>query len=401
MESFDQDELAQVIVSTLMQRYLIPKTKLFAFVHDRASVYYAAIRIVKVLFPGAIDVGCLSHTLDNAGALFDTPHLNHFTTLWNGICSHSLLMRKNFAKEMGESKLSHSRTRWWSLWEVQSQVFKHWEKVKTVLLNEDSTACKNSRKNAFEYLQENEKDILLQLAIVMDVGEPLILSTYLLEADIPLVFHTYDILLEVKQTFRIADYLNVSTIVERYEDSPQARKRLSDETVARADPVTSYFDEKIFGELSEQFKMFKIARFLCPTKVNYLKPTKKDVEEFSCFPFENKATLLQKMVDELPTYLALADGFKFESEDEYHQNKRERRLTIIKNEVFGILKWWKQQKTQLPTWFFVVRQLMLLQPSSAASERVFSLLNNSFSDKQTASLEDYREAAIMLQYNKR
>ncbi len=39
--------------------------------------------------------------------------------------------------------------------------------------------------------------------------------------------------------------------------------------------------------------------------------------------------------------------------------------------------------------------------SSVQSERVYSLLKNSFNEQQEASLQDYIEASIMLQYNYR
>ena len=48
-----------------------------------------------------------------------------------------------------------------------------------------------------------------------------------------------------------------------------------------------------------------------------------------------------------------------------------------------------------------VKKVVLIQPSSAASERIFSLLTNSFDDKQQNCLEDYVEASLMLQYNSR
>ena len=44
--------------------------------------------------------------------------------------------------------------------------------------------------------------------------------------------------------------------------------------------------------------------------------------------------------------------------------------------------------------------VLLVQPSSAAAERVFSLLQNSFSQRQSSSLEDYIETSLMLQYNR-
>ena len=43
----------------------------------------------------------------------------------------------------------------------------------------------------------------------------------------------------------------------------------------------------------------------------------------------------------------------------------------------------------------------LLQPSSAAAERVFSLLKNAFGEQQQSSLRDLVAATLMVQYNKR
>ena len=45
--------------------------------------------------------------------------------------------------------------------------------------------------------------------------------------------------------------------------------------------------------------------------------------------------------------------------------------------------------------------VLLVQPSSVAAERVFSLLNNAFHSQQESSLEDYLELSVMLQYNYR
>ena len=58
--------------------------------------------------------------------------------------------------------------------------------------------------------------------------------------------------------------------------------------------------------------------------------------------------------------------------------------------------------TDLPIWSSAAKQIFLVQPSSAASERVFSLLKAaSFKDQQESSLQDYVETSLMLQYNKR
>ena len=51
-------------------------------------------------------------------------------------------------------------------------------------------------------------------------------------------------------------------------------------------------------------------------------------------------------------------------------------------------------------WSSAAMQALLVQPSSAAAERAFSLLANSFGDRQQNALEDYVEASVMLHYNK-
>ena len=52
-----------------------------------------------------------------------------------------------------------------------------------------------------------------------------------------------------------------------------------------------------------------------------------------------------------------------------------------------------------PNWANVCKIILLVQPSSAAAERVFSLLQNTFSRQQSRSLEDYVAVSMMLQYN--
>ena len=61
--------------------------------------------------------------------------------------------------------------------------------------------------------------------------------------------------------------------------------------------------------------------------------------------------------------------------------------------------WWKNHAIELPNWAAVFRLVLLVQPSSAAAERVFSILQCCFNEKQRSSLEDYIELSAMLQFN--
>ena len=68
---------------------------------------------------------------------------------------------------------------------------------------------------------------------------------------------------------------------------------------------------------------------------------------------------------------------------------------------FDCLKWWKVHAKELPMWSGAAQMVLIVQPFSASSERVFSLLNSSFKDQQECSLQDYVETSLTLQYNKR
>ena len=47
-------------------------------------------------------------------------------------------------------------------------------------------------------------------------------------------------------------------------------------------------------------------------------------------------------------------------------------------------------------WSSAVMKVLLVQPSSAAAERVFSILNSTFNDSQEHALVDYLQACVML-----
>ena len=52
-------------------------------------------------------------------------------------------------------------------------------------------------------------------------------------------------------------------------------------------------------------------------------------------------------------------------------------------------------------WAKAFTLVALVRPSSAAAERVFSILSDSFSSQQHLALEDYIQLSVMLQYNDR
>ena len=141
-----------------------------------------------------------------------------------------------------------------------------------------------------------------------------------------------------------------------------------------------YFKDKFGDDTATPLNAFKAAQLYSPCKVNDIQPSAVDVDFLSSVPVFNKPSILTELKEELPAYLAKAADV-FPTTDE--------------------LEWWKYKKAFLPAWSKAAQHVLLLQPSSAAAERVFSLLNASFGTSQENTLQDYLEASLMLQYNKR
>ena len=55
----------------------------------------------------------------------------------------------------------------------------------------------------------------------------------------------------------------------------------------------------------------------------------------------------------------------------------------------------------MPVWRKAARIVLAIPPTSAASERMFSLLEAMFGKDQDATLSDLIQSALMLRYNKR
>lgn len=104
------------------------------------------------------------------------------------------------------------------------------------------------------------------------------------------------------------------------------------------------------------------------------------MEELRRFRFLDDDAIIQGLTAELPRYLAVADGADLQTEEEK-------------------LQWWSRNEANLPNWSSMVKKVLLVQPSSASAERVFSIMKNFFTNQQDAALEQTVEASVMLCYN--
>ena len=105
------------LINTLSVQYDVTSGMLLAAMDDRTSTNDVAMRTVRVVFTSAI--GCFSHMLELVGQKFCTPHLTEFSMWWISHSPKACLLWKGLT---GRPMPGYSPTRWWSRWELISQV---------------------------------------------------------------------------------------------------------------------------------------------------------------------------------------------------------------------------------------------------------------------------------------
>ena len=379
-KSVNGDELARSIISVLSVSLGIESGRLLAVMRDGASVNAAALRTVAIVYPSLLDVCCISHTLDLVGDKFKAPTVSLFFTLWVSLFAHSAKVKAKWRERTGRAMATYSKTRWWSRWEIMQQVLEQFGDVEPFLQdNADVSAA--TRAKLLEILHDPQQLLLLkvELAAIVDMGVHFVRSTYSLEGDGLLVIKCYEEISKIRAVITSECYPNLQGIVR--SAFPGDLTSQHHWTVYAKHCMQSgieYFQKRLGDDEVNPVKAFKAARFFSPSKMNEMQPTTNDIDQLQAFPF--LLNDIDQLKAEIPSYLAHAADV---------------------SSTIDTLRWWEDHRNDLPAWSSAVRKVSLLQPSSAAAERVFSLLTNTFGDKQQTSLSDYVEASLMVQYNKK
>ena len=163
----------------------------------------------------------------------------------------------------------------------------------------------------------------------------------------------------------------------------------SEKALAVTTPCIEYFRAKFGniltcqgGLLSPLVSLFNLTQMCDPWRVAAIQPSGEKVDQLAkVFVYlRNNSTLVDNLKAELPAYLAAASQLP---------------------EEMNIAAWWAANAKKAPSWGHLTRVLMLVMQSSAAPERVFSLMRNYIRDKQDGMLSDYLDGSLMMQYNGR
>ena len=379
-KSMTGEEVARQLITVVSTELSVPPDKVVAAMRDRASVNNVAMRTISVIYNLLMDIGCFSHTLDHVGERMRTPILHDFTRAWISLFSHSPKSRVAWRTRTGLPCPSYSATRWWSKFEVMHQLHDTFGDIAGFVRECDLPSATASK--LLEVLNDQGKlrKLKMELAITIDAMHPFVKFTYELEGDGPLVLIAYERISTLHHHVSSEHYPNVLAVA-----SSSSAGNLSHEQqlIAYAKncaaPAYDYFREKFDNDLKPIVQAFKTARYFVPSKIHELNPTSLDIDSLTAFPFLNVNSIIDGLKSELPAYFTAAEDV---------------------SSGIDVIEWWKLHEHELPNWAYAFRLVLLVQPTSAAAERVFSLLSSSFGAQQASSLEDYVELSVMLQYNR-
>ena len=141
--------------------------------------------------------------------------------------------------------------------------------------------------------------------------------------------------------------------------------------------------------MGSQIKCYESAQYANPIFFKQNKPTLESFKASITYLGYFNLNEINEMLAEFVKYVTITDELDASVDRNYVEIME---LT---------LSFWRQNKRQLPKLFVWAQYVCSFLTSSAAVERVFSILKSSFTERQERSLEDLVKLSLMRQYNNR
>lgn len=223
---------------------------------DRASVNNVATDTLKIVYPQVLDVGCFSHTLDHVGEHICSPVLDEFVKGWIGLFSRSCLEISH--------RSSYSATRWWSRWEVIKQIHDTFGDVERFIVNGDSLPqATKARLQGILLDPIKRAQLMVEVAITVDAGEPFVKATYTLEGDGPLALICYEKINELRAAITVVHYPNTRAVTRTLsQGNAIIQQQQFNYALSCIQPAYNYFNTKFDVDLKETLGAIQVCLVL-------------------------------------------------------------------------------------------------------------------------------------------
>ena len=445
-------ELCRLIMKVLQKQCSLDLDYCIAFARDSCSTNGTAVEGLLTHSINAANMLCFPHTLHNTGKHLNIPVLEQFITPWLQIVMQPGAANTRWKSIIDGPVPGFSKVRWWSRWEIMKQVAENFSQLPAFLnsLDDDDIGDATTKK-MLDVLNNNKDALELELAAVLSC-ERLCTATYRLEGDgleLLLVHQTIEVLRafgatlgndasdlpSVAALLRQRHKIDKGTTTYEWFEAPHSAwftgRITRMPTAAKATYQITYSDGgKIEYEEREvrnwidvrNFPEWKAAVAAVKEAYTYLENriTNNCQAPYHCAasyevcrvsqlfdPSFAAANLTPRFVDELCASIpalknsaavlkAEVDAYRVAARTAPAMDHRD-----VHAFTEAVLTFWRTHGTKMPEWRKAARIILAIPPTSAASERVFSLLESMFGKDQISSLADLIQGALMLRYNQR
>ena len=286
--------------------------------------------------------------------------------------------------ELTRQKALHkSKVKWFAEFEMIRQIFLYFPQV-TQVINNEGCFCEKWRTVLRQIIDQKLIELRMQIALFLDLCHPLYELCYVSEGDgiiAPFVYTDLEIAAFVCNSFETVPLTPLLTQTLDFLHSmmsEEEKQTVYKSYTCLAEPIITEFKTQFEGKHKEQTNLWKFCAIFDPS-------------------YAKRMTLLelQHNIELIPKSISALKG-KLLSSIEIYKGHAESH-----GEYSTLLQFWNVKKLFLPVWYEAVQFVALLQPSSAAAERVFASLRSKFGKGQESTLEDYKSTSIMLSFNLR
>jgi hypothetical protein len=265
----------------------------------------------------------------------------------------------------------------------------------------------------------SRRTLLLELAVMVDVGTPLVRACYRVEGDGPVTLFAWETFQIVRNFLEAPPFVNVYRVLEaefncKESDLPPGSPKrvrwdaLLDHARACVAPAFTYIARCERGELEPALAVLNAARLFNPYHIKGESFRAGHINAFLrdlCSHVPSLEAIRDDMLVEVSEYVILAKDTLPQNPPApapegppAHAGDDHAAMADL-----DILQWWRTpgRAAALPFLFAGLKVTLLLHPNSGGPERVFSLVNSYVSAHQQRMYDETLKTQLMLQYNRR
>ncbi len=382
----------------------IGRDSVIAGLTDRAATNGVLAQTLASTMPRYLHSFCMAHAMDSLLKKFACPVLKNFLLAWNKTFGKSSSARYVFKRVTQENFVRTHQIRWGATYDQVVQVSRIYGKLQQIVdeMASSGYALKGvvKLKAATHGYLSNESDLALELATFRDAGRHFRELNLLFQGDGFLSPFVYGKIMDVNATFNsiqsgraaqnlpsVAAVIAAATRLSKENMWVDAKKILNPAWVE----LNGLFNKgELRGEAKVSFlpmmKLFRFAQLFhprfCQLWINRVeRPLSLDEELANT---DLRRVLGAGLCDRLKTEFASLAVLYADFTEATNLNPAE------------LLTFWSEKSSTVPAWAEAARVFVLLQPSSAAAERAFSVWRTRVSELQTTMLEDRQKLTMQL-----